>query len=154
MIDWDKVRGRIDRILADAEDGVQGHEAGVAWPVDEIVLLCQYVAAKHGQEMFCHGVTEQRKPGGAYERLAVHFSPLPTRKVERAREVVDSDGYLRWRFVGRYFEWQPVEHAEWAWQRYDGPIPTPERVRIWSDLLSNPTEVTEETVHFDVETKG
>lgn len=80
--------------------------------------------------------------------------PLP--KVERPRVVKDPHVEFgqRWRCVGGELQYTgslndpPSDHS---WHRlhkddtYHGcRIPTPERIRLWADLLANPTELVTE----------
>lgn len=64
--------------------------------------------------------------------------PLP--KVKRQRVVNDRAG-ISYRAIDGFIEWQLTSDK---WCRYSChgavPIPTSERVKLWADLLANPTE--------------
>lgn len=76
-------------------------------------------------------------PSHIQERAAKRF-PLP--KVTRPRVVADSEGNA-WRVVDGNLECRDAVN-EWTRVRHCGI--TAERLRMWADLLANPTEEVEE----------
>lgn len=76
--------------------------------------------------------------------LAAHRYPLP--KVTRAREETDPHVvYVRWRFSDGVLM-VSVSGREWK-RPIECPLsfaPTPERVALWHDLYTNPTETVED----------
>lgn len=75
--------------------------------------------------------------------------PLPKKKVERPRVVRDPHDPdvprpSLWRYVAGEFEFD-TGVGEPRWQRRYGTPITPERVKLWADLLSNPTELVEDS---------
>jgi hypothetical protein len=85
------------------------------------------------------------------DTAAARRYPLP--RVQRPRVVRDphDDYEQEWRVVNGRLEFRPP-YGQWgeAHKRtdaiYDGSclFPTPERIRMWADLLTNPTEQVED----------
>lgn len=82
------------------------------------------------------GLFSVREVASIRERTVRERFPLP--KVTRPRVVKDSAGY-EWRCNDNHLEWRltrdwhrPVDGASWRL--------SPDNVRLWADLLANPTE--------------
>lgn len=104
-----------------------------------------------GRHMFVEGALYQRPFIHALcdvEHEAERRLPLP--KVMRPRVVRDCGSFTtrsEWCVVDGSLRFRDAPEREWKWWRefrdYADTAPLPERVKLWADLLANPTEEVE-----------
>ena len=103
------------------------------------VILCQQAAFEEGcRAVFRHeeGVTSWQ----GSRTLARKRFPLP--KMTRPRVVHDHNDRCDYRAMNGTIE----RRDEWQdWRLVNDTPPTARRVKLWADLLANPTEEVEET---------
>jgi hypothetical protein len=81
-------------------------------------------------------------PCGPCDREAEKRYPLPM--VTRPRVVTDSFA-IAWRLADGALEFRLSQSAPWRVTPHYGPMGvTVERIRLWADLLANPTEQVED----------
>lgn len=96
---------------------------------------------------WCHGAAIVSVDGREHrdDNAAAWRYPLP--KVTRPRVLgmpVSNGNRLEFRLVGDEFQERlKTPDGQSDWQHTGGTTPTPERVRLWADLLANPTETVE-----------